>query len=102
MDESRIAQLWDRQDKLEERIRLVENQQAGTIIYVKEIKEDLQEIKEELKKIKPSDITSQQNKLWQSDVGKLLIKTGCIIAVLLTGAAIGVNYFDKYLAAVMK
>jgi hypothetical protein len=98
MNENNINQLWERQDKLEERIRLVENQQAGTIIYIKEIKEDLQEIKEELKKIKPSDITAQ-NKFLQSDIGKFLIKTGCIIAVLLTMAAIGVNYFDKYLAA---
>lgn len=98
--EATVTQLWERQDKLEERIRLVENQQAGTIIYIKEIKEDLQEIKEELKKIKPSDIKSDSSKFWQTSIGVFLVKTGCIIAIILTMAAVGMNYFKEYLSII--
>ncbi len=97
MDDDKIQQLWERQEKLEERIRFVENQQAGTIIYIKEIKEDLKEIKEDLKKIKPSDIKSA---FWQSDTGKTVIKTLCIIGTIIVMAAIGMNYFKEYLGVI--
>lgn len=81
--EDKIQQLWDRQDKLEERVRLVENQQAGTIIYIKEIKEDLREIKEDIKKIKPSDI-NRQEKFWDTETKKAAIKwAGIVILVVL-------------------
>lgn len=99
MDE-KLQQIWDRQEKLEERIRMVENQQAGTIIYIKEIKEDLKEIKEDIKKIKPSDIKSTS--FWTSDQGKFVVRTLCVIGVLLVMAAIGMNYFKEYLQAVIK
>lgn len=99
MDDEKYQDLWNRQEKLEERLRDVEQKQAGTVVYIKEIKEDLQEIKAELKKINSCDIKSS---FWFSDSGKFLIRTLCIIGTIIVMAAIGMNYFKEYLQAVIK
>lgn len=54
------------------------------------------------KKINAEDIKSETSKFWQSDTGKALIKTFCIIAIILTMAAIGMNYFKEYLDVMAK
>lgn len=101
MEDNRFKELWERQEKLEERLRKVETEQAGTIVYVKEIKEDLQEIKAELKKIAQGDITTKIS-FWQTPSGAFVIKTLCIITVLVVTAAIGINYFKEYLGVMIK
>jgi uncharacterized protein YdcH (DUF465 family) len=101
MEDARYTELKDQLNKLEERVRSVEKEQAGTIIYIKEIKEDLKEIKSELKKISPSDITPKTG-FWQSDSGKFIIRTLCIMGVLIVMAAIGMNYFKEYLGVIGK
>jgi len=97
MDDAKYKDLWERQEKLDGRLREVEQKQAGTVVYIKEIKEDLQEIKAELKKINQSDI---KGSFWFSDSGKFLIKTLCVMGVIVVMAAIGMNYFKEYLGVI--
>lgn len=101
MEDIEVKKLNERIDKIEERVRKVETEQAGTVVYIKEIKEDLKEIKSDLKKISPSDITTKTG-FWQSDSGKFIIRTLCIIGVLIVMAAIGMNYFKEYLGVIGK
>lgn len=101
MEDVEVIKLNDRIDKIEERVRKVETEQAGTVVYIKEIKEDLKEIKSDLKKISPSDITSKTG-FWQSDSGKFIIRTLCVIGFAIVMAAIGMNYFKEYLGVIAK
>ena len=53
------------------------------------------------KKMTQDNITSK-TAFWQSDSGKFVIKTLCIMAVLIVTAAIGANYFKEYLGVIGK
>ncbi|NLH00501.1 hypothetical protein [Clostridium thermosuccinogenes] len=63
---------------MEERVRALETGQAETRIYVKEIREDIQEIKTDIKK------AAQQNNesSWQPIVVKLIEVLGTAFTVL--------------------
>lgn len=67
----------------EERIRTLEQSHTETKIYVKEIREDVQEIKADIKKsVGPENIS-----VWQPIVVKLIEVLGTSIAVI--GAIVG-------------
>jgi hypothetical protein len=78
--------------ELDKRLREVEKTQEGTIIYVKEIKddirdmkEDFKEFKEDLKKISQDDITqskSNEAKTWQPIVLELIKIIGQVVLIL--------------------
>lgn len=61
----------------EERIRTLEQSHTETRIYVKEIREDVQEIKADVKKSVPENIS-----VWQPIVVKLIEVLGTSIAVI--------------------
>lgn len=62
----------------------------------------LTQIVEQMEKKASQSEVVQKVTFWQTKAFEWLIKSGCIIATLLTMAAIGMNYFKEYLQAVIK
>lgn len=95
--EERNGNLVKRVDKLEtEKDYLKE-----AVIKLTQIVEQITKENEQ-KKITQSDIKSQTVKPWQTKWFEWIVKSVCVIAVLLTMAAIGFNYFKEYLAVLVK
>ena len=46
--------------------------------------------------------TSRGNKFWQTKSFEWIVRTVCVIAVILTMAAVGINYFKEYLSVISK
>lgn len=62
---------------MEERVRALETGQAETRIYVKEIREDIQEIKADIKKA-----AQQDGKSWSSIITELIkLVTYCVTVI---------------------
>lgn len=73
----------------EERIRILEQGQTETKVYVKDIKEDLQEIKSELKKGGTPPKEESAAKTWQPIILELIKTLSTAITILgtIVGAA---------------
>lgn len=74
----------------EERIRSLETGQTETRVYVKQIREDIQEIKSTLRDMQPVQAgrtQSEQGKLWVTVVTELIKLTALCVGIL--GAIVG-------------
>lgn len=74
---------------MEHRVRELETGQVETRVYVKQIKEDIQEIKSSIKEINasPAKQTDTGVKVWQPIVFELIKLLGLCVAIL--GAIVG-------------
>lgn len=72
---------------MEERVRALETDQAETRIYVKEIREDIQEIKADIKKAAQHPQPKEDSRIWSQIVIELIKLVTYCVAVL--GGVIG-------------